>query len=289
MSARKTMPAAGTATARIQSLLPSLRASDASVAKLILDDPLAIVHMTVSDAAAASKTSPSTVVRCCQALGFRGFHELKLTLAKEMAPGRLTMPGSIDEQDTPETILAKALTADMAALERALATVDTESFETTLLLLAEADRILLVGVGTSTPLAQDAAYRFLTIGLKAEAPTDVHVQHVTARLLAAGDVCFAISHTGSTRETVAAVEAAKSAGASIVALTSFARSPLTVLADVALVAGGAETAFRLEAMSSRIAHLAVIDALYIGLSLRDREGSVGALDKVSDVISEHRF
>ena len=282
-------PAAGEAIARIRTLLPSLRPSEAKVAALIVRDPLAIVHLTVSDTAVAAGTSAATVVRCCQALGFRGFHDLKLALAKEVMPTRQAMPGSIEKDDPPSVILGKVLASDLEAIERSAATIDAQVFEEAIRLLEKARRILFVGVGTSAPLAQDAAYRFLTIGLHAEAPADVHVQHVAASLLTPDDACFAISHTGSTRETVSCVATAKAAGAGTLALTSYAHSPLTELSDLVLLAGSAETALRLEAMASRIAHLVIIDALYVGLVLGDRTRSFEALDKGSEVVSEHRY
>jgi DNA-binding MurR/RpiR family transcriptional regulator len=143
-------------------------------------------------------------------------------------------------------------------------------------------------VGTSAPLAVDTAYRFVTLGLDASFVPDVHTQHVTARMLGAGDVFFAISHTGSTFETLATTRAAKAAGATTVALTSFSRSPLSDEVDLAIVAGSAETSFRVEAMASRIVHLAVLDVLYVALSQRART-SADALALTEDVLIEHRI
>ena len=92
-------------------------------------------------------------------------------------------------------------------------------------------------------------------------------------------MCFAISHTGATRETVACCTAAREAGATCVAITSFDRSPLTAVVEHVLVAGGRETELRIEAMASRIAHLCVLDAIFVALSLRDRERATSALDR----------
>jgi RpiR family carbohydrate utilization transcriptional regulator len=149
--------------------------------------------------------------------------------------------------------------------------------------------VLFVGVGTSAPLAQDAAYRLLTLGIRAQAPPDVHVQHVAARLLGPGDACFAVSHTGQTRETIAAMRAAREAGATTIAVTSFSHSPLTEIAEIVLVAGSRETAFRIEAMASRIAHITVLDAIFVSLALADRRRATAALDVTASVLSEHRF
>jgi DNA-binding MurR/RpiR family transcriptional regulator len=272
----------------IRAATSSLAPSDAKVAQLVLANPAGLIHLSVSDAAALAGTSASTVVRACQRLGFRGFHELKLAIAADLG-GRQDVPSSVEEGDGPAEILRKTLAADAEAIQESSATVDAAAFARAVEAVATADRVLFVGVGTSAPLAQDAAYRLLTIGVRTEAPADVHVQHVAAALLTPRDVCFAISHTGATRETVASCAAASETGATTVAITSFARSPLTDVVDHVLVAGGRETAHRLEAMASRIAHLCVLDALFVALSLRDRERALRALDTTGDCISDHRF
>lgn len=59
--------------------------------------------------------------------------------------------------------------------------------------------------------------------------------------------------------------------------------------DLALVAGSRETAFRVEAMASRVAHLTVLDALLVAVALRDRARSLAAQDAVAAVLSEHRY
>lgn len=273
---------------RIRAASSGLAPSDAKVAQLVLSDPRGLIHLSVSDAAELAGTSASTVVRACQRLGFRGFHELKLAIASDLG-GRQDLPSSVVEGDSPAEILRKTLAADSEAIQESSSTVDADAFARAVDAVARADRVLFVAVGTSAPLAQDAAYRLLTIGIRSEAPGDVHVQHVASALLGPGDVCFAISHTGATRETVASCTAARAAGATTIAITSFARSPLTEVVDHVLVAGGRETAHRLEAMASRIAHLCVLDALFVALSLRDRERALRALGTTGDCISDHRF
>lgn len=139
-------------------------------------------------------------------------------------------------------------------------------------------------------MAQDTAYRLLTLGIQAQAPVDVHVQHVRAALLRPGDAVIAVSHTGSTRETVDAARSAREAGAAVVVVvTSFSSSPLTEVADAKLVAGGLETRYRIEAMASRLAHLVVLDALYVSLLLAGRDRAESAQRVLADVLAEHRF
>lgn len=271
--------------ARMQGLTPSLQ----RIGRVILDQPTEIIHMTVSDLADHTGTSVATVVRFCQDIGLKGFADLKIQLAAESIPPERGLHEDVTAADKPATVLDKILRSTAQAITDALGTVDAASFTDAIGVLAPAQRLLVVAVGTSSPLAQDTAYRFRTAGLPAEAPLDPHVQHVSARLLQPADACLAISHTGQTRETLASITAARNAGAATIALTSFYRSPLTKIASTCLVAGSRETNFRVEAMSSRIIHSAVLDALYVAFCLADPQRAQAAQHLTAEVLTEHRL
>lgn len=273
----------------IRAALPDLVPSERRVAELVLADSQRLMYKSISEVAAAAGTAASTVVRACRTLGFSGFQELKLALAKDGGSPITPLPREIDERSSPADVLATVLHDGEDALHEARTTLDADEFARAVELVSAADRVLFVAVGTSAPLAQDAAYRFTTIGVQAEAPADVHVQHVRARLLGPRDVCVAISHTGATQETLAAVRGAVAAGASTIAISSFARSPLSEEVGVTLAAGSRELSYRIEAMSSRIAHLSILDALFVAVALRSPERTDLAQAITARVLSEHRY
>ena len=220
-------------------------------------------------------------------MGFRGYRHLQLTLAGEVRTQPLHH-GDIADADPMGTVLIKVFAAAAQTIGEGVRTVDHGRFENAVKLIAAARQVLFVGVGTSAPLAQDAAYRFRTIGAQADAPADVHVQHVAARLLRRGDVCVAITHTGTTRETVMTLCAARDVGATTIAITSFARSSISQFADIILVSGGPEQSFRHEAMASRLAHLCLLDALYVAVAMRSQATARRALNASAEVIASHR-
>lgn len=275
--------------ALIRSRLPELQRSDVRVARVLLDQPEVVPYRSVTEIAELAETSTATVVRCAQKLGFGGFHDLKLALAREHATFRAGLAEAPADVDPRTAVLHQVVNAGAETVRDAAGLVAPAAFAASVAALAGAARVLFVGVGTSAPLAQDAAYRFSAIGVRADAPADVHVQHVQARLLGADDVCVAISHTGSTRETLEAATAATAAGATTIAITSFARSPLTDLVAHSIVAGSREMPFRLEAMASRLAHLALLDALLVAVAARDEDRAQATLELYTDVLGVHRL
>lgn len=275
----------------IRATLPSLTASGQRIGKVILEAPADVVHLTVSDVADMTGSSVGSVVRFCQELGLRGFADLKLRLAAEsnISARAHILSGGVAVADSPDAVLDQVFAESQAAIASSRDTIDVASFGRAVKLLAGARRVLCVGIGTSAPLAQDIAYRFRTSGIETEAPSDPHVQHVAARLLGTDAVCLAISHTGQTRETLHAVDAARQAGAGTIAVTSFFHSPLTELVDVTLIAGSQETDFRLEAVASRIAHLTVLDALNAALTIANPDRVDQVQHLINDVLAEHRL
>jgi DNA-binding MurR/RpiR family transcriptional regulator len=275
-------------TAHLRARLPTLSPTGRRIGAFVLADPRQLIHLTVTDTADRTTTSVGSVVRFCQELGLRGFQDLKLRLAAEAGAARGDLEADVEPDDGPASVLHKVLNASAEAMSDAAAMISAAAFTRSVELLCAARHILCVGVGTSAPLAADAAYRLRTIGLPAEAPADVHTQHVAARLLRPADLCLAVSHTGQTRETLATVTAARAAGASTIAVTSFSHSPLTRGTDISLIAGSRETNHRVEAMTSRLAHIAVLDALYVAVRLAQPERAQLAEHLSAQVITEHR-
>jgi DNA-binding MurR/RpiR family transcriptional regulator len=263
--------------AHVDGRLPQLRTAEGRVARLLLQQPGRVVFSSVADLAELASTSSATVVRCAQKLGFRGFHDLKVSLAAELAGSAGAVASADGDRDPRVAALAEVTAAGAATVRDAPALVDADVFDATVAALDLAARVLVVGVGGSAALCQDAAARLTAIGLHAEAPADVHDQHVRARLLIAGDVCLAMSHTGATRETLSAARAAVQGGATTVAITSFARSPLTELVDHAIVAGTRAVALHLAPLATRLAHLALLDSLVVAVAQRDERRTRSAL------------
>lgn len=270
----------------IRTNLQGFSPAERRVADVVLAEPLAVLDASVTELADRASTSAATVVRMCTSIGLKGYQELKTRLAVEYVPD-----SDVDTEaaiDTGARLTATLLRDFASALKDTAAVLDLDQVENLVGALLTARRIQFAAVGTSAMLAFDGSYRLTTLGLSAFYVGDVHAQHIQARMLGPGDVLFAVSHTGSTFETLAAVRAARSAGATVVAITSFTRSPLTELCDHVIIAGSAETRIRVEAVTSRLVHLAVLDALHVLIRHRLPDADTH-LRAAADVLAEHRF
>lgn len=277
-----------TVDARIHVALPNLNKSDRKVAEAILEAGSLLVTWSISDLAHAAGTGNSTVSRACRSLGFDSYQALKFAAAKDAAIGEnLNTPSepSDDIIDSAGDVLRRIAELHVRSIRSITATLDEGAFSDAVEALRNASRIILVGAGTSAAPALDAAHRFVTIGLDASAPTELNRRILISRTTSR-DVVIALSYSGSSQETLRLAQMARDTGATVIAITCFAGSPLTDIATLNLVAGGPELSFRLEALSSRIAHLTVLDALYVAIALQDPEHATAALDGMARATSD---
>lgn len=287
MTSENPLPTASGVIAAITVALHSLVPSDKRVAELIVSDPTRAIELSVAEFAALASTAPSTVVHACKQLGYRGFQDLRLALARDLGRDTHTPLAEPLDDPTPAQILHRAMENSARTLMAGLKTVDPDAFTTAVGLLDKANRILVLGTGTSRAPADDIAYRLTLIGRDAFAPADAIAQHQSARRLTPNDVLLAVSHSGASRETVESADLAAEQGAPIIAITGRSTSPLIDRCTVALVAGAPEEVFRLETMGSRLAHLALATAIYTALAYADEDRAQTALQATISVDERH--
>lgn len=275
--------------ARVRSRFESLRDSEQQVAVFIEQYPDDFVHLPVRELAERIGVSDATIIRCCRALGYEGLRALKLALAGVANAPLQVLHEDVAPNDAPDEIIRKVLLSDIQAIADTIELLEVVAFGEAVEALLVASRIEFYGIGSSMPITLDAYYRFLRIGLPVTVATDPHMQAVSAALLPPGAVAFAISHTGRTRETLGFLQKARAAGATCILLSSHGHTPLSKLAHIELVTGARETAYRTEALSSRIAHLSVIDALYVAVAARRSGEALAALAKTNAIVAEHRL
>ncbi|MFC4947663.1 MurR/RpiR family transcriptional regulator [Pseudonocardia sp. GCM10023141] len=282
MDAAVTVSPAGGVLAHIRSVLPSLLPTEQAVAGVFLDRAGDVVEMSSQQVADAAGASRATVVRTAQSLGFSGYQQLRVLLARDAGPPQV--PGAVP--GTPGARVASTFAHVAASVPAMVALLDHADVERVVEALAVADRIVVVGNGLSAPLAVDFAARLVGIGRRAEAPPDVIGQQVSARHLRPGDTLFVISGSGANSASVRAAEAARTGGATVVLVTAFARSPLTSSADISLVVGMPDLTFHDElTLTSRIPQVILLEGLLAAVAQRLGPVAAAAAALTLEVVS----
>lgn len=274
---------------RLTALRPGLPPTAARIAEFFLGHAAEVVHMSVTEVAERTEASEGSVISLCRLLGARGFQQVKIALARDLVQPVQFIHEDLARSDDTGTVIEKIFGSDLQALHDTMKVLDKGAMEQAVVAIRRARRVELYGIGSAAPIAEDANYRLLRIGIESKVVVDSHVQAISASLTAADVATITISHSGSTLETVTATRLAREAGATTICITNFGKSPLLAHADIVLNTMARETRFRTEAMTSRIAQLAVIDALIACLSLADYDKAVATIGRTFDVLSTKRF
>lgn len=268
------LPEQSPCTVIIQSIYPKMRKSEQAVAGYVLSNPNEALGKTLHNLAAEVDVSETSVIRFCKQMGYSGYSEFKLMLAKEIGErgGRpigkdegLEIYSDSELSEIPQKIIARSI----RALEDTLSIFSEAEYAKAVKALSEAPNIYIFGVGNSASVAEDAANKFIRLGLHCHAVADTHMQIMSAIHLQPGDVAIGISHSGRTKDTIQALTTAKETGATTICITNHEASHITEFADIRLLTAAMETSYESETMASRIAQLAIIDMLYVGIILGD--------------------
>lgn len=275
--------------ARIEAVRPSLGPVGQRISDFIVKNAQEVVHMSVSEVAERTRSSEGSIVALCKTLGATGFQQIKIALAQEIVSPVQFIHEDLEPDDNVDLVIRKIFQSNVQTLRDTQGALDISAMQKAVRLLKKARRIEIYGIGSAATIAEDAHYRMLRIGLDVKVVVDSHVQAISASLTGPEVTTLTISHSGSTHETVTATRLAKEAGASTICLTNFGKSPIQAFSDVVLFTMARETNFRTEAMTSRLAQLAIIDVLIACLALSDYERSVKTLRQTFDVLSLKRY
>jgi DNA-binding MurR/RpiR family transcriptional regulator len=275
-------------TAALRMHRPGLPDAEARVADAVLADPTLVTVESVSDLASRAGASTATVVRLSRRIGFDGFTLFKIALAEEAGMTRHFGHPESRSSDTSATVLESSMLADARDLADAVTLVDHAQFDAAADAILSATDVLFAGLGTSAPLAQLGALWFLVAGVHASATHDVQTLDLNARLLRPGSACVLISHTGSSKDTVAIAKSARAAEAHTIAITSFARSPLAKECEIVLSTGNRRDPRTVELFTTRVVHVGLIAALHAAV-VAQLPKEMDVSNAVAEVAGRHLY
>ena len=274
---------------RLVGMRASLAPTSQRIADYIIKHAADVVHMSVTEVAEQTQASEGSVVGLCQQIGARGFQQLKIALAQDLVQPVQFIHEDLRREDDVPTVVDKIFQSGAQALKDTLTVLDPAAMSSAVRILRAAERVEVYGIGSAAPIAEDAHYRMLRIGINCKVVVDSHVQAISASLTNPKVATLTVSHSGSTQETITATKLAKEVGAKTICITNYGKSPIQAFADVVLYTMAKETQFRTEAMTSRIAQLAIVDAIIACLALADYDNSVQTIQSTFDVLSTKRY
>ena len=244
--------------------------SEKKIANCIMERKREVVDMTVAELAQASGASDASVSRFCRRCGFKGFHQLKMTLARELSEeSQASVGNDISRRDIGQS-LQNILANKTEEIRQTVAMMDPENLDRILDIIQKARMVQLVAVGNTIPVALDAAFKFNQLGIPAATGTILETQTAYAFNLGKKDVIIAISNSGVSRRLIRILEGASGNGVTVIYITNNPESPVAKLSDYHITTATREKLLREDFLFSRVPATMVIEILYLLLSVSIR-------------------
>ncbi|WP_159065000.1 MurR/RpiR family transcriptional regulator [Thaumasiovibrio subtropicus] len=231
--------------------------------------------------------SNATVVRFAQRLGFNGYADFKVALLAELRqqPAMPIFQGLEAEDDT-QSMIAKSAQLFSQHIESSLKLLEAEVVEQAAEVITRANKIVLLGVGSSAVVANDIFNKLLRLNLPVQFTPDAHLQLACSNLVAEGDVVIAVSARGETKEVICALQNSRRKGAVSIGLTRFGRDTVGQLVDLHLPFRYNEDHSQMGVVTSQVMQMITFDVLFYKLNalLKDHQAIANGQEAVNQYI-----
>ena len=262
-----------------------LTKSGRTVADYLVQHAAEAQYLSISSLAKECCVAEATVFRFCRALGFEGYHEMRIALAQANATGALVNQHEPEPGATTASLCEHASGLFLTAINGTQNSLSPEAVEQAVDLMRAARQVFCLGQGGSMLLANDICARFSSLSNKFRTAGDSHLQILAASLMGPEDVVLFISYSGATRDMLETLRAAKAAGAKIILLTHYEDSPGAKLADIVLLCGAQESPLDSGNIPVKVALLYVAEVLVLRYTMDDPENANAAQDRTSEALA----
>jgi RpiR family carbohydrate utilization transcriptional regulator len=267
----------------ITNALPDLTPSEQRVGQWILQHPKEAANITLARLAAECKTSEPTVVRFCRRVGLGGFRELAIRLTEALSSPSTYLHRNVSADDSIADAVIKVLDTSIQSLVEMRAQLSSMPINAAVGAMKDARQIVFAGLGASGQVARDACHKFFRLGIPCTALHDTTMILQYAAIADPRDVLVLLSHSGRWQEFGRAAKMARERGATVIAVTS----PDSVFAQEASLlfpCRVVEDTNIFTPMSSRLAQLALLDAIQVALALAQGDVAGDNLRRSKDAL-----
>lgn len=253
---------------KMQLNMTSFSKSQKRIADFIINHYDKAAFMTAAKLGETITVSESTVVRFAAELGYDGYPAMQKAL-QEIIRNKLTAVQRIEVANNrigSSNILDMVLRSDVDNILTTLSETNQTEFDAVVNSIVSAKRIYIIGVRSSSALAQFLGFYFRLIFPDVYVVGTISTSEIFEQILriSKGDALIGISFPRYSKRTLKAMQYAQAQGADVIAITDSARSPLNKYAKHKLTAKGDMVSF----VDSLVAPLSLINALIVAISMR---------------------
>ena len=264
--------------------------TEKKIADYVLQNTNKVLFMSITELAEECNVAEASVHRFCRTMGVKGYQEFKMKLSLSLTPeDDSSLEKDFSDKDSLDFNLDRILQSHISALKETRMLLNKGEVERSIRMIEEATNVYFFGIGDSLLSARSARNKFLRICNKVICVDDPHMQAMAASMSGPEDLIIVISYSGATKDNVYVARIAKKAGAKIVGITRFLKSPLTSYADISLVCGSNEGPLDGGSMGAKLSQLYIIDVLFQEYYRRNKEISIENNKKTSKAVVDKLY
>lgn len=250
----------------IEQRLPDLSRTEQRIARWVLQHPRQAAGSKLAAVAEACHASEPSVIRFCRHIGLAGFRDFTIRLTESLSRPAIFVHRDVSRDDSTLDAVAKVMDASIRALVNVRATTSSMPFDEAIAAMTSTRQLTFIGFGASGHVAADACHKFFRLGIPCNTATDTPTALQTAAIAAPKDVLVIISLGGSSPDLDRVAQIATGRDAAVIGITD-SESLLASSVRILFPCDALDDANIYTPMSSRLAHLAVLDALQTSLAL----------------------
>ncbi len=244
----------------------SFTTTELKIADFILNNPQDFLDKTASQLASLTETSPAAIIRFSRKIGFDGYSDMKVGLAKFYYNTQyFDRDMIINENDSYKACGGKLLAQINDVCKATEQNINYEDLSKIVHKIDRAKTIYLLGVGSSGTAAENFQQKLLRLYKKVFYISDSQINFISMVTLTEDDVVIAFSYSGNTKIIEASIKAAKKQGAYAIAITGNSESPVGQCADKCILTPSIEIKKSAGEVASCYSQQFVLDLLFLCL------------------------
>jgi Transcriptional regulators len=266
----------------------NLYEAEKKIADYVINHKEKVIEMTVSELANESNVSEATIVRFCKKCDLKGFHHLKISIAKEMVNSKENnISNELDSNNIYQS-LQNILANKIEELKQTMSMMKEDEIKNILEAIKSARLVQFAAVGNTIPVAMDGTYKLNQLGIAAVTNTIWETQLALAYTLTEKDVVIVISNSGSSKNLVTLLEIANERKATTISITNHENSPVANESKYHINTATREKLFLDEFSFSRVSAMVVIETLYLLLT-RDKKDAYSWISQHEQSIADDKI
>jgi DNA-binding MurR/RpiR family transcriptional regulator len=223
---------------KIKSNYNSLPKNHRKIAEYFINNFDRIPFLNVQDLSKATGASVASIVRFAQRSGYKGFSELRESIAASLQKGlhnKEIFP-LLEKRKSEDDLLTDVANLDIKNINKTLNLIDRKTFNFVIKKISAAKKVYTAGLGISYLLAEILAYQLTQVGIKSSVLKHTHTLfHEQILFLTKDDLLIVFSFPPYSKETVDLANFSLERNIDVISISNEAASPISFYTKANLI------------------------------------------------------